>query len=142
MEKRYGTLPSVRHYTEAPPTRVHLLRGRGFVHRKVKGKGEQLEAQSQWPDTCETGGKFFLQRGDNTNTSVQVHVIRCTNCNTKKMHKLTSSQLSLPQSQAMMCEYMCGTRMFLPCSLPVVARTLLIVTHTRRDRSGECCFTH
>lgn len=58
------------------------------------GGGEHLEPWSKWPDTCETRGKFFLQRGDNINNSVQIYVIRCTSCNTGKMHKLTSSQLS------------------------------------------------
>ena len=68
---------------------LHPQGGRGFVHREVKGGGKQLEARSQWPDTCETGGKFLLQRNDNTNTSVQIHVIRCTSRNTRKMYKLT-----------------------------------------------------
>ena len=78
---------------------LHLQGNRGFAHREVQGRGEQFEAWSQWPDTCETRGKFFLQRVDNINTSVQVHVVRCTSRNTRIMHKLTSSQFSLPQMQ-------------------------------------------
>ena len=94
-----GTVFCLQFFIILKLQQLHLQGGRGFVHWKVKGGGEQLEAQSQWPDTYEMGDKFLSQRGDNTNTSVQVHVIRCTSHNTRKMHKLTSNQFNLPQVQ-------------------------------------------
>ena len=66
---------------------LHLQGDRGVVHKQVKGGGEKLEV-------CKMGGKFLPQRGNNSNTSVQVHVVRGTSNKARKMHKL-----SLPQAQ-------------------------------------------
>ncbi len=55
-----------------------ICRGRGVVHGKGKGGGKQLEGRSQWPDSCETGGKCLRQKGDDITTSVRFHVIMCT----------------------------------------------------------------
>ena len=78
---------------------LHLQRGRGFVQRELEEVDEQLEARKEWHDNFETEGKILPQRGDNTNTSAQILVIRCTTRNARKMHKLTSNLLSLPQAQ-------------------------------------------
>ena len=42
---------------------LHLQGGRGFVHRELKKGSEQLEARSQWLDTCGFVNK--PTRGDN-----------------------------------------------------------------------------
>lgn len=68
VEKRYSTLPSVHHHTDF--TNSICGGDKGFVHRTVKRGGEQLKDWSQWSETCEMRGKFLLQRGDSTNTSV------------------------------------------------------------------------
>ena len=69
MEKSCRTSPSVHRCTVAPP--IPSAGGRGVVHGKVKLKGQR-------PDSCETGGKFLHQKGDDTNASVRLHVIRYT----------------------------------------------------------------
>ena len=78
---------------------LHLQEDRGVVHGQVKGGSEKLEVRNQRLDVCKMGGKFVPQRGDDTNASVQIHVVRGTSSKARKMHKLTSSQLSLPQAQ-------------------------------------------
>ena len=83
VEKSYKTSFSVHHCTVAPPT--PSAGGRGVTHGKVKGDGKQLEVRSQRPDSCETGGKFLPQRGDDTNTSVRLHVIRYTSSKAMKV---------------------------------------------------------
>ena len=65
---------------------LHLQGGRP---RESQRGGKQLEVRRQRSDSCETGGKFLTQRGDDTNASVRLHVIGYT----------SSNQLHLPQSQ-------------------------------------------
>ena len=96
VEKLYGILPSVRHYTEAQPTPSAGRQGL----RPQESYGEV--------NSLKSGFSGLPQRGDNTNTSVQVHVNRCTTRNTRKIHKLISSQLSLPQAQV----HVCGQNVF------------------------------
>ncbi|MPC53849.1 hypothetical protein E2C01_047751 [Portunus trituberculatus] len=45
------------------------------------------------------GGKFLSHRSDNSNTSFQIHFVKGTSNKAKKNHKLTVSQLTLPQAQ-------------------------------------------
>ena len=45
---------------------------------KSKGAVNSFGVRSQRPDSCETGGKFVPQKGDDTNASVRLHVIRYT----------------------------------------------------------------
>ena len=73
--------------------------GRSIIHRQIKGGGEKLEIRSQRLDVCEMGGKLLPQKDNNPNASVEVQIVRGTSSKARKMHKLTNSQLSLPQAQ-------------------------------------------
>ena len=59
--------------------------GRGVVNGKGKGGGKQLEVRSQRSDSCETGGKFPPQRGDDTNASARLLVIGYTSSKARKV---------------------------------------------------------
>lgn len=109
--KRNSTLLLVCHYTEA------LQVDKGFVYMEIKQGGDEFQVQSQWPDTCKTSSKFLPEKGDNTNTRVQVHAIMCTSCYIRKMHEMTSSQLTLPLVQLYleggdMRTHVCGENIF------------------------------
>ena len=75
METSCRTLPSVHHCTVAPPTPSE---GAGALSTGKSRGGKQLEVCSKRPDSCKTGGKCLPQRGDDTNASVRLHVIRHT----------------------------------------------------------------
>lgn len=61
--------------------------------------GSTVTPSSQQPDTCKMGAKFLPQRGSDTNANVlHVCIVMGTSSRARKMHKLTSSQLSLPQA--------------------------------------------
>ena len=123
-EKSCRMSPSVHHCTVAPPT--PSAGGRGVVHGNVKGGGKQFEVGSQLPESCETGGKFLPQRGDDTNTSVRLHVNMYTSSFTSK---------------AVMCAWMFVTRMSSPCnftlrafrSVVIDVRQKIILTKKRGD---------
>ena len=79
VEKSCRASPSVHHCTVAPPTPS----GRGAGASSTgKSKGA---VNSQQPDSCETGGKFLPQRGNDTNASVRLHVIRYTSSKARKV---------------------------------------------------------
>ena len=56
----------------------YLHGGRDVVNREVKGDSEQLEIRSQQPEPCKTESNILPQRGNDTNVSVQVHVVSGT----------------------------------------------------------------
>ena len=85
MEKSGRTSPSVQHCTVAPPT--PSARGAGASSTgQSKGAVNSLKSVAmQRPDSCETGGKCLPQRGDDTNASVRLTVIRHTSSKARKV---------------------------------------------------------
>lgn len=65
---------------------------------KLKGVVKSLYSAVDFVFT-KTSSKFLLKRGDDTNASVQVHIVRGISSKARKMHKLPNSQLSLTQAQ-------------------------------------------
>ena len=147
---RNGTVLCLQFVIALKLHQPHLQGGRRFVHRKVKGGGEQFEAG--------VSGLTPVKRKANSSpkeVTTSTHVIRCTSHNARKIHKLTSSQLSFPQAQI----YLEGSDVWIHvCDKNVFALQLHILVilvcsdiyeqghtswvRTRRDRSREFCFTH
>ena len=77
---------------------LHLQGARGVVHGQVQGAVENLKSTA----SALTSAKLEANssgREATTLTCVQVHVVRGTSSKVRKIHKLTNSQLSLPQAQ-------------------------------------------
>ena len=79
VEKICRTLSPVHHCTVAPQTPSGRAAGASSTG---KSKGA---VNSQQPDSCEMGGKFLPQRGNDTNASVWLHGIRYTSSKARKV---------------------------------------------------------